>query len=1109
MHLLRTETRFIDEAEAPVDLAQSPAEMVFLSFTDSDLAALAAAWEAGEARYPSLRLASLAKLKHPYSVDLYVESVIRRARFVLVRLLGGLDYWRYGVDELALAARRDGVALAIVPGDDRPDARLDAASTVPPDELRLLWGFFREGGPDNLAQCLAFVGSRLGRPLAWQEPAPVAAMAVNAALSRAAPANAPRALLLFYRSLLMAADIEPIAALADALAERGFAVTAAHVSSLKDGAVIDGLGRLIAETEPDIILNTTAFASRVGDQPSVLDQADAPVLQVILAGARLEAWQNSSRGLGAADLAMNVVLPEIDGRLVTRAISFKAEAERRDAIEFTRLAHRSLPTRVAAVAALASRWVRLRRTPAAERRLALILSDYPHRGGRSGYAVGLDTPASVISIAAGLAEAGYEVGGVPDAATLMRCLTEGPATAALPLTAYRALFDALPAAFRSAVTAAWGEPETDRDLMDGAYRFRMVPAGHLLIALQPDRGRHLDRKASYHDPNLPPCHAYIAFYLWLRHMAAIHALIHCGTHGTLEWLPGKAVALDATCAPEAVLGPVPVVYPFIVNNPGEAAQAKRRIAAVTIGHLTPPLVAAGTHGALAEIEALMDEYADAAGLDPRRARLLADAILARASETGLAADAGLHADDAPQAALTRLDAWLCDVKEMRIGDGLHVFGRAETAARADVDVTLRAACAEGEMVGLVRALDGRFVPPGPSGAPSRGRLDVLPTGRNLFTVDPRAVPTRTAWEIGKRLAGDLVTRYVQDHGDWPKRIVLDLWGSATMRTGGDDLAQALALIGVKPVWDHGSARVSGFTIESPAALGRPRVDVTLRISGLFRDVFPGQIALFDEAVRAVAALDEPDDDNPLAAACGAEGEAEPVRVFGTAPGAYGVGLGEILAEGAWRGRVELGAAYLAASAHAYARGLDGTAAAELFRARVATADAFVHVQDLAEQDVLDADAFATHEGGFAAAAHALGAAPALYHADTTRPERPRLNTLTEEIARVLRGRATNPRWLDGQMRHGHRGAAEIAETVDNLFAFAALTEAVASRQLDLLFEAVCGNERVRGFLVAANPLAARAIAGRFAEARRRDLWQPRRNSVEAILAEMAGREVAP
>ncbi len=1107
MHLLRTQERSLDDEAEAVDLELDPADLVLLSFTDSDLAVAAAAHAAQGAVLPDLRLASLARLKHPYSVDLLVGRSAGRARFVLVRLLGGLDYWRYGVDELAAAARRHGFHLAVIPGDGRGDARLDAASTVPTAVLDLLWRCFQAGGPANLAQALRVMAAWSGHRTAWEEPRPVPEAAVFAEGCRAGGAGAPHALLLFYRSALLAADTAPVTALVDALAARGFRVTAAAVASLKDPACHAWLADRIARDAPDVILNATAFSAGDGEGGRVLDRADCPVFQVVFAGASRDIWEGSPRGLGPADLAMNVVLPEVDGRLLVGAVSFKAASERRPDLAFTRVVHRPDPEGIAHAADLTLAWARLRRTPRADRRLALVVSDYPGRGGRTGYAVGLDTPASLATITDRLRREGFGVGTLPEAGPLMHALTEGEVSPVLSLDDYRDLITGLPTTFTAAVEAAWGAPERDPALAGGAFAFRLVRAGRLTVAVQPDRGAAADRRTDYHDAALPPRHAYLAFYLWLRHVERVDALIHLGTHGTLEWLPGKPVALGADCAPRAVLGPLPVIYPFIVNNPGEAAPAKRRIAAVTVGHLTPPLREAGAHGAALDLETLFDEYAQALTLDTRRARMLANAILERARDSGLAADSGIADEADPQAALTRLDAWLCDVKEMRIGDGLHVFGSApDTDAHADLRADALAGCGEAEMAGLLAALDGRFVPPGPGGAPARGRLDVLPTGRNLFTTDPRAIPTRTAWDLGRRLAGEVMTRHAQDHGEWPRRLVLDLWGSATVRTGGDDLAQAFALIGVRPRWDPATGRVLGYEVLPPALMDWPRVDVTLRISGLFRDTFRDQVALFDAASRAVATLDETSDENALVESRRAspDGQLGP-RVFGAAPGRYGTGLGRTIDGDGWVDRAALGEAYLAATSHGYGPGGEGRAAPDAFRDRVRTASAYVHTQDLPGTDLLDAAASADHEGGFAAAAAVLGTAPALYHVDTTVPGRVAVRTLDEEVARTVRGRAANPRWIAGQMRHGHRGAAEIAETVDNLFAFAATSEAVPSRHFDLLFEATCGDEAVRAFLSDANPPAARAIAARFRRAMERGFWVSRRNSTAAILDDMLGQ----
>jgi cobaltochelatase CobN len=509
---------------------------------------------------------------------------------------------------------------------------------------------------------------------------------------------------------------------------------------------------------------------------------------------------------------------------------------------------------------------------------------------------------------------------------------------------------------------------------------------------------------------------------------------------------------------------------------------------VTIGHLTPPLMNAEPFDAAARIENLLDEYANAATLDPRRAKLVAAAILDEAERSGFAAECGVGREADVADALARLDAWMCDLKEMRIGDGLHVFGRADGADPG------RDACSKAEMKALLAALQGRFIEPGPAGAPSRGRADVLPTGRNLYCVDPRHVPTRTAYDIGRRAAREVMTRHAQEHGEWPRCIMLDLWGSATIRTGGEDFAQGLALLGVAPLWDEASARVSGFEIEPQAKRDFPRVDVTLHVSGLFRDMFPGLIALFDDAVRAVAALIEDAEFNPLK-----ETGDNLERIFGAAQGTYGLGLSETIARGEWSSREELAKAYLDAGGHALDRAGESAPARAQFAMQVARADAYVHVQDMAEVDVLAGPAFADFEGGFAAANRMLGGDAAFVHLDATRPERPRARSLQAEIARAVRMRLANPRWLAGQMRHGHRGAGEIAEGIDNLFAFAATSGFVSDAQFELAFAATLGDESVREFLIHENPRAHDAIARAFAQAIERNFWRTRRNSVAQAL----------
>ena len=1088
MHLTARDLHRIDAQDDAVDLAQSPGDIVCLSFTDSDLSALAAAHATRlgvSTCAPSLRLASLAQLKHPYSVDLYLENTAAHARFVLVRCLGGADYWRYGLDELAALCRAKGIALAIVPGDGRADERLDRASTLPPDDLALIWRFFDEGGPDNLLNLLVFVETRMGRDVRYHEPVPVPA--VGRVEQACCPGGSgPRAMIAVYRSLWLAGDVAPAVELSRELAVRGFAVETLFVTSLKDARVKPFVSEAIEGLRPDVIINTTAFSARDGEG-GAFDSADCPVIQAAFATIPREAWDAAPRGFGAVDLAMNVVLPEVDGRLIAPPISFKAQGRRDGDRYFEPTIHAPYADGIAAVATLAERWTTLRRKRAGQRRAALVLSDYPLKGGREGYAVGLDTPASVEAITQALRGAGYWIGELPKGRDLIERLSRE--TIAVPLVRYREWFAALPEAFTASVLEAWGAPDDDPSCRAGALHLRAIKAGNMLVAFQPDRGTRGDRRESYHDAALPPRHAYVAFYLWLAEDWRADAIVHLGTHGTLEWLPGKSVALSQNCAPAVLTRSTPVIYPFIVNDPGEAAQARRRLAAVTVGHMTPPLADAVFGDAEQDIEALLDEYAQASGLDPRRAALIADAIFEKAQASGLSAESGISTDTPRSEALTKLDAWLCDVKDLRLGDGLHVFGQD----------------APGEIAGLLTALDGRFVEPGPAGAPSRARTDVLPTGRNLYGVDPRSVPTRTAHAIGEKAAQAILTRYLQDNGDYPRALMIDLWGSSTMRTGGEDFAQALSLIGVRPVWDAASARVSGFEVLSSGELGRPRIDVTLRISGLFRDVFPALIDLFDQAVGAVATLDEDVETNPLAATC-ANGAILSARIFGAAPGSYGTGIADRIARDRQVSREALGQMYLDAQAHAFT--LRGSAPDRAgFADRVQSADALVHTQDMAETDILAGAAFAEEEGGFAAAVEALGGHARVFHVDATREGEAKVRTIAEEVARVARAKFSGKAWIGGLMRHGHRGAAEIAETVANLVTFSVTSGCVGDATFDLAFDATLGNDEVRAFLDCENPAAAMSIARDFALVRNRGLWICRRNSVAAFLD--AATETAP
>ncbi|XDB00003.1 cobaltochelatase subunit CobN [Sulfitobacter sp. LCG007] len=1094
MHVVFRESHGLEETETPTDLGQSPADLVVLSFSDSDLGAFAAGWHRGggvSGRLPTLRLANLSALRHPLSVDAYVEGTLAGAKGILVRLIGGRAYWPYGLSQIEALARERGLALAVLPGDGRHDETLDRISTLPVSTLRRLAHHCDAGGAvaaqAALAQLALAAGLYAGPVTGQKHLPPVGAWAPHLgpccplALE---PALRPRVVVTFYRAYLSAADTEPLEALFRALDEAGFDTIGLFVPSLKAPEAARWLARQVAGLAPCAILNATAFSGKGADGSSPLDAAGVPVFQVALATSSHEAWEKAERGMSPADLAMHVVLPEIDGRLFAGAISFKQTETADPHLQSALQRHKSEPSLVKAAVSRLKGWTDLAARAPDARRPALVLSTYPGKDWNMAHAVGLDALASAEAILEDLTEGGHNV---QTATPLAGALMSG--TEHWPLADYLEALAELPVSLQHALSEAWGAPEDDPACRDGSFRFAAIRRGAALVALQPERGEPERRAEIYHDLARVPRHGYVAFYLWLQREA--DALIHIGAHGTLEWLPGKSVALGPECWPQALTGSLPVLYPFIVNDPGEAAQAKRRIGALTLGHLPPPMKQSATPDRLLRLEALLDEFSNADGLDPKRRDRLQGDIRDEARALGVEADLGLGEATSLAEAITRIDRFVCDVKESQFGDGLHVWGRPPRAGGNDLATSVA-----GERQSLRDALSGRRIAAGPSGSPFRGRRDVLPTGRNLFTTDPRAVPTRAAHAQGVKLAEELVRRHLQDHGDWPRGLIVDLWGSATLRTAGEEFAMALHLLGVRPVWDKGSERVSGLEVLPITDLERPRLDVTLRVSGLFRDMFPTLTALFAQAVRVLAQRDEATDWNPYA------GQSVRAAVYGPAPGSFGLGMGAEAEDYTPGGRERAGAAWLEASAWAH-DGDDIRRDPDGIRDRVAGTDVFVHLQDLPETDLLLAQDYALHEAGFAAAQSVAGGAAALYHLDNTDPARPRARALSEEIARVVQARAINPGWLAGMMRHGFRGGAEIAATLEHMAAFAHLADAVASHLFDLYYDATLGNQAVVHFLEEANPGALEAMRARFAALHDAGLWSSRRNSIRADLESIA------
>ncbi|MEU6846530.1 cobaltochelatase subunit CobN [Streptomyces sp. NPDC046716] len=1199
-----------------------PQQLLLLSTSDTDLLSARAANTAAADEAPvEYRFANPSRI----SVEHDLDALLDGAGLVVVRLLGGVRAWQDGIDRLTAA----GVPLVVLTGEQAPDAQLMAASTVPVGIAAEAHKYLAHGGPANLTQLARFLSDTVlltGHGFEPPQPAPS-----WGPLERpASEAGGPTVAVLYYRAHHMSGNTAFVHTLCDAIEASGARPLPLYVASLRtpEPELIEAL------TGADAIVTTVlaaggtrpAEASAGGDDEAwdagALTGLDVPILQALCLTSSRADWEENDEGVSPLDAATQIAVPEFDGRLITVPFSFKEIDE--DGLP----AYIGDAERAARVAGIAVRHARLRHIPARDKKLALVLSAYPTKHSRIGNAVGLDTPASAIVLLKRLLDEGYDFGdpaAIPGLASgdgdeLIRALIDAGGhdqewlteeqlaknPVRIPAADYKRWYVTLPQELRDSVERHWGPPPGEMFLdrsrnPEGDIVLAALRRGNLLILIQPPRGFGENPIAIYHDPDLPPSHHYLAAYRWIAASAddggfGADAMIHLGKHGNLEWLPGKNAGLSAACAPDAALGDLPLVYPFLVNDPGEGTQAKRRVHATLIDHLVPPMARADSYGDIARLEQLLDEYAQISSMDPAKLPAIRAQIWTLIQAAKLDHDLGLEArpdDDGFDDFLLHVDGWLCEVKDAQIRDGLHVLGQApggadrvnlvlailrarqiwggssalpglrealgldeSKATRTDADAAEATARAlveameaggwdpegvpaamelasrgsapdpapqspEGldlvadiltfaarevvprldgttaELDHSVRALEGRFVPAGPSGSPLRGLVNVLPTGRNFYSVDPKAVPSRLAWETGQALAESLVDRYRQDNdGQYPTSVGLSLWGTSAMRTAGDDIAEAFALLGIRPVWDDASRRVTGLEAIPYEELGRPRIDVTLRISGFFRDAFPHTIGLLDDAVRLAASLDEPAEHNHVRAHAQADlaehGDERraTTRIFGSRPGTYGAGLLQLIDSKDWRTDADLAEVYTVWGGYAYGRGLDGKAA----RGEMETAYKRIAVAakntDTREHDIADSDDYFQYHGGMVATVRALrGTAPEAYIGDSTRPETVKTRTLVEETSRVFRARVVNPKWIEAMRRHGYKGAFELAATVDYLFGYDATTGVIADWMYDKLTETYVLDETNRQFLAEANPWALHGIAERLLEAESRGMWE--------------------
>lgn len=1349
------------------DINTTGAQIALLTHAPNDLTVLHSALAQMPPDFPPVGGVNLQALESDAQMAALLAHEIAAARIIILRVLGRLGSVP-GFAELLSQARSQGRHLIAISGTGEPDPELAAVSTVSSDVLQQALTYFQAGGSVNLAQLLRYLSDHLLLTGFGFEPA----LALpehgiyHPDLSQGAGiddwlaqrrSQQPSIGIVFYRAHWMSGNTRFVDALVDALEKRGMNVLPVFTSSLRAGGegdtTLPTALRYFSGAQGahiDVLINTTSFAmgeitpggpTPAGWSVSVLEQLNVPVLQAITSGMTHEQWQQSARGMNPLDAAMNVVLPEFDGRIIGVPISFKAHTPglSNQIGANQEINYAPVADRVARMAGLAARFARLKKLQNADKRIAFIFTNSNSKAAQIGNAVGLDSPASLLHILAAMQRAGYAIDALPESGSALihdlidRCsydntyLTAEQLTNAVgrvPAAQYVQWLAELPIEMQQKMQQQWGAAPGEAYVHDDHLVIAGIELGNAFVALQPPRGYGMDPDAIYHQPDLPPTHHYYALYRWLRETWGADAVVHVGKHGTLEWLPGKGVGLSEQCFPDALLADLPLFYPFIINDPGEGSQAKRRGHAIVVDHLTPPMTTADTYGALAQLTQLVDEYYQVEVLDPAKLPLLQQQIWELVKQTNLDADLQArllhhdhdhgdhghghchdhghghhhdhdhhghdhhHHDDELPAELSAmggsdvahliedLDGYLCELGHAQIRDGLHILGQAPdheqmpdmlvsltrlpnqdlpglqdevaklfglkldmlldqkgrrlnvdgalsrlsgkpVVTRADaleaidllcrklftelrehdyavtaIESVMKQVFAEAEPVSqpllqpairvrstvmsqvqkrplqaaaksaavvapkfdvatksdntdrlaglrrvlnfacnqlvpnlrratdeidnLLNGLSGGYVPAGPSGSPTRGMAHILPTGRNFYSVDPRSVPSQSAWRVGQQLSREVLERHLRETGAYPESVAISIWGTSAMRTHGDDVAQILALLGVRPVWRQGNRQVTGIEVIPLAELQRPRIDVTTRISGFFRDAFPQLIDLIDDAVNAVIQLDEPLDHNfvrknylqelgdwigkglPLQEAEQRAG----YRIFGAKPGTYGAGILALIQEKNWQADADFAEAYVNWGGYAYTRTTQGSDQRDAFRTRLAGVQVALHNQDNREHDIFDSDDYLQFHGGMIATIRALtGQQPRHYFGDSHDPGRAQVRDLKEETLRVFRSRVVNPKWLASIQRHGYKGGLELTATVDYLFGYDATAQVMDDWMYEQVAESYAFDPQMQQFLQEANPWAQNAIAERLLEAASRGMWaEPNAQTLEDLRA---------
>jgi cobaltochelatase CobN len=1189
-----------------------------------------------------------------------IEKKLNAGDILVTRNLGGLSFNKESLEKMNQISHAKNLPFICLPGYKNDDPSILSLSTAPVPVCQKMFSYYEACHSDHIIESLKYLSDLYcGTSLGWQEPKPfdefgfLPEYADQKYINQAKEENKKIIAILLYRTHYLADDIQPIKQLIAEIESTGSVVMPLYCSMMKqpqdeihpvEKYLLGKNGAALPHVIIDCLSYATVDVSTTGnvtqgedDLRGLFARMNIPVLHALYCSESESQWRDNKKGMSPRDMGMKVVLPEFDGKIIAHPIAF---------IEESMLNGQPISQyegnkeRIVSLVGLANRFAALSLKENKDKKVSIILTNYPTQNARIGNAVGLDTPASLICVLKKLKEQGYTVDSIPENGDDLihslidqisydtEFLTDNQkrlAPAQVHQDAYKGWYEKFPEKSKKEMLKDWGEPPGNVYLHEKKLYLPGIFFGNVFVGIQPPRGFGENPVAIYHSPEIVPTHHYLAFYRWLKEDFKTDAVIHLGKHGNLEWLPGKAVALADTCYPDLAIADLPFFYYFIINNPGEGSQAKRRTHSVLIDHMVPPMTRADLYDDLARIEQLIEEWTYIQSVDPDKIEIVQNQIWDLCESTHINHDLGFEkAPDNFKEYRKAINGFLCEIGNTQIREGLHILGKVpegdqlinlfvslsridtppvkgtqtilmefcgitHTGYFSDQSLPLEHSVPQSllafyqkpvtsrgdllklfdtlsyavfekcfpqmsqpiqsleeeignllklkipglpetvafifqqifpklqqmadELTSLTEGLNGKYIKPGPSGAPTRGMATILPTGRNFYSVDIHSLPTTTSWIMGKKLADGLLTRFKKESEAYPESIAMVLWGTSNMRTKGDDIAQILYLLGVRPIWKPENKRVIGVEPIPLDELQRPRIDVSIRISGFFRDAFQNLVNLMDQAIQMVANLDEPVEMNFVRKHHLESKSKEIFRIFGSAPGRYGTGILEAITTKNWESKQDLADIFMTWSGFAYTQNDYGIEKKEEFKKQLSQMDVVSQNQDNREHDIFDSDDYLQFHGGLINAVNQIKEGQGKqkvkeYFGDSSNPAAVKIKSLKEEVKQVYRARVVNPKWIDAMKLHGYKGGLEMAATVDYMFGYDATTDSIEDHMYEGVTDKYLLDEDTQKFLKEKNPWAIRAMGERLMEAANRGLWknpnQDQLLEIESLVASIEG-----